>query len=121
MDRGHAGCHGPDGEVMILIADFFLDAISIYTVFLPILIPVMASFGWDPVWFGVVVTLNLAICTITPPIAVNLYVASNISGASMEEVSRWVLPFFAALMVVLVLVMFIPALSLWLPDTLGIR
>jgi len=106
---------------MILIADFFLDAISIYTVFLPILIPVMASFGWDPVWFGVVVTLNLAIFTITPPIAVNLYVASNISGASMEEVSRWVLPFFAALMVVLVLVMFIPALSLWLPDTLGIR
>jgi tripartite ATP-independent transporter DctM subunit len=108
-------------NVMILVADFFLDAISIYTVFLPILIPVMKTFNWDPVWFGVVVTLNLAICTITPPIAVNLYVASNISGASMEEVSRWVVPFFAALILVLVLVIAFPALSLWLPNALGIK
>jgi C4-dicarboxylate transporter, DctM subunit len=108
-------------NVMILVADFFLDAISIYTVFMPILIPVMKSFHWDPVWFGVVVTLNLAICTITPPIAVNLYVAANISGASMEEVSRWVLPFFAALVLVLLLVILFPPLSLWLPDALGIR
>lgn len=81
----------------------------------------MTAFGWDPVWFGVVITLNLAICTITPPIAVNLYVASNISGASMEEVSRWILPFFCALMAVLAVVMALPQLSLWLPDALGIR
>ncbi len=108
-------------NVLLLVADFFLDAISIYTVFLPVLMPVMAAFGWDPVWFGVVITLNLAICTITPPIAVNLYVASNISGASMEEISRWVLPFFFALLVVLGLVIVFPALSLWLPDALGIK
>jgi tripartite ATP-independent transporter DctM subunit len=108
-------------NVLLLVADFFLDAISIYTVFLPVLLPVMAAFGWDPVWFGVVVTLNLAICTITPPIAVNLYVASNISGASMEEISRWVLPFFVALLGVLALVIAFPGLSLWLPDALGIR
>jgi C4-dicarboxylate transporter DctM subunit len=69
----------------------------------------------------VVVTLNLAICTITPPIAVNLYVASNISGPSMAEVSRWILPFFTALMVVLALVIAFPSLSLWLPNALGIR
>jgi len=68
------------------------------------LMPLITQFGWDPVWFGVVITVNLAICTITPPIAVNLYVASNISGASMEEVSAWVLPFFIALMAVLILV-----------------
>lgn len=79
-------------NVLIMVADFFLDAISISTVFLPVLIPIMTAFGRDPVWFGVVITLSLAICTITPPIAVNLYVASNISGASMEEVSRWILP-----------------------------
>jgi len=108
-------------NLMILIADLFLDAISIYTVFVPMLIPVMSRFGWDPVWFGVVITVNLAICTITPPIAVNLYVASNISGASMEEISRWVLPFFAALMAVLILVIAFPSLSLWLPDLLGVR
>lgn len=107
-------------NVMVLVADFFLDAISIYTVFLPMLMPLIAQYGWDPVWFGVVITVNLAICTITPPIAVNLYVASNISGASMEEVSAWVLPFFIALMAVLILVILFPGLSLWLPDLLGI-
>ncbi len=66
-------------------------------------------------------TVNLAIGTITPPVAVNLYVASRIAETSMEEVSRWVLPFFAALLAALVLVIYIPALSLWLPDALGIR
>ena len=66
-------------------------------------------------------TANLAIGTITPPVAVNLYVASRIANVSMEEVSRWVVPFFLALLVALALVVYIPALSLWLPDALGIR
>ncbi len=106
---------------MLIIAGMLLDAISIYYVFLPIFLPLMKQFNWDPVWFGVMMTVNLAIGTITPPVAVNLYVASNISGASMDEVSRWVMPFFLALVVALLLVTFIPALSLWLPDALGVR
>jgi tripartite ATP-independent transporter DctM subunit len=108
-------------NLMLVIAGMLLDAISIYYVFLPILIPLMKQFNWDPIWFGVVMTVNLAIGTITPPVAVNLYVASNISKTSMEEVSRWVLPFFLALLVALLLITYIPALSLWLPDILGIR
>jgi len=108
-------------NVMLIVAGMLLDAISIYYVFLPILMPLMKQFDWDPVWFGVMVTVNLAIGTVTPPVAVNLYVASNISGAPMEEVSRWVLPLFAALLVALLLVTYIPALSLWLPDLLGVR
>jgi len=108
-------------NAMLLVAGMLLDAISIYYVFLPILLPVMKQFGWDPVWFGVMMTVNLAVGTITPPVAVNLYVASNISGASMEEVSRWVLPFALALIAVLLLVTYVPALSLWLPDLLGVR
>ena len=106
---------------VLIIAGMLLDAISIYYVFLPILIPLMKQFNWDPVWFGVVMTVNLAIGTITPPVAVNLYVASNISRASMDEISRWVLPFFLALVAVLLLITYVPALSLWLPDRLGIR
>jgi C4-dicarboxylate transporter DctM subunit len=106
---------------MLIIAGMLLDAISIYYVFLPIFMPLMKQFNWDPVWFGVMMTVNLAIGTITPPVAVNLYVASNISGTPMEEVSRWVLPFFAALVVALLLVVYIPALSLWLPNALGVR
>jgi len=108
-------------NAMLLVAGMLLDAISIYYVFLPILLPLMKQFGWDPVWFGVMMTVNLAIGTVTPPVAVNLYVASHISGASMTEISRWVLPFVVALLAVLLLVTYVPALSLWLPNALGIR
>ncbi|MEK6665379.1 MAG: TRAP transporter large permease [candidate division NC10 bacterium] len=108
-------------NAMLIVAGMLLDAISIYYVFLPILLPVMKQFAWDPIWFGVMMTVNLAIGTITPPVAVNLYVASNISGASMEEVSRWALPFVLALIAVLLLVTYVPALSLWLPNLLGVR
>ncbi|OGK89730.1 MAG: C4-dicarboxylate ABC transporter permease [Candidatus Rokubacteria bacterium GWC2_70_24] len=108
-------------NAMLLVAGMLLDAISIYYVFLPILLPLMKQFGWDPVWFGVMMTVNLAIGTVTPPVAVNLYVASHISGASMTEISRWVVPFVVALVAVLLLVTHVPALSLWLPDALGIR
>lgn len=70
------------------------------------------------------ITLNLAICTITPPIAVNPVRGRQHLGrvdGSMEDVSRWVLPFFLALMVTLVIVILFPPLSLWLPNALGIR
>ncbi len=66
-------------------------------------------------------TVNRANGHVTPPTAVNLYIASNISKISMDEVSRWVLPFFLALVVVLLLVTYIPALSFWLPNALGVR
>ena len=79
---------------MLIVAGMLLDAISIHYVFVPIFLPLMKQFGWDPVWFGVMMTVNLAIGTITPPVAVNLYVASRI---------------------------YVPALSLWLPGALGIR
>jgi tripartite ATP-independent transporter DctM subunit len=108
-------------NAMLIIAGMLLDAISIYYVFLPIFLPLMKQFHWDPIWFGVVMTVNLAIGTITPPVAVNLYVASNISGASMDDISRWVMPFFLALVGALLLITYIPALSLWLPDLLNIR
>lgn len=106
---------------LLIVAGMLLDAISIYYVFLPIFLPLIKQFGWDPVWFGVMMTVNLAIGTITPPVAVNLYVASRIAGVSMEEVSRWAVPFALALIVALLLVVYIPALSLWLPNAFGIR
>ena len=108
-------------NVLLLVAGMLLDAISIYYVFLPIFLPVMKQFNWDPVWFGVMMTVNLAIGTVTPPVAVNLYVASHISGAPMTELSRWVGPFVLALIAALLLVTHVPALSLWLPDVLGVR
>ncbi|MBI4269614.1 MAG: TRAP transporter large permease [Candidatus Rokubacteria bacterium] len=106
---------------LLLVAGMLLDAISIYYVFLPIFLPLMRQFGWDPIWFGVMMTVNLAIGTVTPPVAVNLYVAARLAKVPIEEVSRWALPFVAALIAALLLVVYVPALTLWLPDALGIR
>ena len=106
---------------MLLIAGMLMDAISIFYVFLPILIPVIKHFGWDPMWFGVVMAVNLSIGTITPPVALNLYVAANLADISMERISRSALPFVFALIVALLIVTYIPSLSLWLPDLLGLH
>jgi C4-dicarboxylate transporter DctM subunit len=106
---------------LLLIAGMLLDAISIYYVFHPILIPVIRHFGWDPMWFGVMMTVNLAIGTVTPPVALNLYVAANLAGISMEKISRAAVPFVLALVAALMIVTYIPSLSLWLPRVFGFR
>ncbi|HLA28829.1 MAG TPA: TRAP transporter large permease [Syntrophales bacterium] len=108
-------------NLMLLIAGMFMDAISIYYVFLPILLPIMKHFGWDPVWFGVVMTLNLAIGQITPPVAVNLYVIANIGGLSLERISQSIVPFVVIMLVALILTMFVPALSIYLPAVFGLK
>jgi TRAP-type C4-dicarboxylate transport system permease large subunit len=105
--------------VMLLIAGMLLDAISIFLVFLPILIPIMKTFGWDPVWFGVLLTMNLAIGQFTPPMAVNLMVTSRIAGVTMESTVRWVLWMVAAMLVALIVVAVWPGLATWLPRHLG--
>jgi C4-dicarboxylate transporter, DctM subunit len=108
-------------NVMLFVAGMLMDAISIYYVFLPILIPIMAYFHWDPVWFGVVMTLNLAIGQITPPVAVNLYVIANIAGLSLEDISKSVLPFVAIMAAALLVIIFFPALSTFLPAFFGLK
>ena len=102
-------------NIMLFIAGMLMDAISIYYIFLPILMPLIKLFNWDPVWFGVVMTVNLAIGQLTPPVAVNLYVVCNIAKISLEEVSRAVLPFILIMIVALAIVIAFPALSTYLP------
>lgn len=106
---------------LLLIAGMLLDAISIFYVFLPILIPVIKHFGWDPMWFGVMMTVNLAIGTVTPPVALNLYVAANLADISMERISKAAFPFVLALFAALLIITYIPSLSLWLPRLFGLR
>jgi C4-dicarboxylate transporter DctM subunit len=106
-------------NIILFIAGMLLDAISIYYLLLPLLMPVMAHFGWDPIWFGVMMTVNLAIGQITPPVAVNLYVGANIAGISMEEISRAVMPFVIAALVSLLLITYIPAITLLLPNLIA--
>ena len=108
-------------NIMLLIAGMLMDAISIYYVFLPILIPIMAHFQWDPIWFGVVMTLNLAIGQITPPVAVNLYVIANIANIPLERISKSVIPFVFILVIALAITIAFPSLSTYLPSVFGLK
>lgn len=106
-------------NVILFIAGMLLDAISIYYVLLPFLMPIMAHFGWDPVWFGVMMTINLALGQVTPPVAVNLYVGAKISNLTMEEITPPVLPMLFASMLALVVIVLFPDITLFLPRLLG--
>ena len=105
--------------IMLLIAGMLLDAISIFLVFLPILLPIMKTYGWDPVWFGVLLTMNMAIGQFTPQMAVNLMVTSRIAGVTIESTVRWVIWMVLAMLGAMVLVAVFPALATWLPRRLG--
>ncbi|WP_426956065.1 TRAP transporter large permease [Muricoccus radiodurans] len=105
--------------VIILIAGMLIDAISIFLVFLPILLPIAAAFHWDLTWFGIILTMNVAIGAFTPPMAVNLMVTCKVAGCSMESTIPWVLWFVAAMTGALLLVTFVPELALFLPRLTG--
>ena len=106
-------------NIIVLIAGCFLDAISIFYILLPIFLPIIKILNVDPVWFGVILTVNVAIGQITPPVGVNLYVACNIADLSLTDISKSIMPFLLASIVALILITYIPALSLWLPSVLG--
>jgi tripartite ATP-independent transporter DctM subunit len=106
-------------NVILLIAGMLLDGISIFLVFLPILLPIVRAYGWDLTWFGIMMTMNIAIGQFTPPMAVNLMVTCKIVGTSMESTVPWVLWFVLANVVALLLVTFIPEIALFLPRLLG--
>lgn len=100
---------------ILLVAGCFMDAISIFYVLLPILLPVVMALHIDLVHFGVIMTVNMAIGQITPPVGVNLFVACGIAKISMKEISRAVVPMVVAQSLALALITFWPDLSLWLP------
>lgn len=105
--------------VLLLILGMFLDGISIFLIFVPLMMPIMQHYQWDVVWFGVVLTMTVAIGQFTPPMAVNLMVSSRIANVRMEETTRWVVWLVAAMCVAMVLVVVFPQLAMWLPNRLG--
>lgn len=99
-------------NVLLFISGMLLDAISIYYLFLPIFMPLMRAYGWDPLWFGIVMTFNLAIGQFTPPVAVNLYVTTWLADSKLDQVSLAVAPFVLAMLLGLVLIVLWPSLSI---------
>ncbi|WBU54579.1 TRAP transporter large permease [Paracoccus sp. SCSIO 75233] len=105
--------------LILLIAGMFMDAVTVMFISLPIFMPVVRELGWDPVWFGVLTMVNLAIGLITPPVGINLYVAANVTKLSIERVAKGALPFLLASLVGLAVVAMFPELSLYLVRALG--
>lgn len=108
-------------NLILLIAGAFIDAISAIYIFVPILLPIMLALGIDPTVFGVFMTINLAIGLFTPPVGLNLYVAANISKTNIIDISKGVVPFVIASIIVLLLVTYIPAISTFLPDLFNVK
>jgi len=106
-------------NAVLLILGMFLEAIAILIIAYPILAPVMAAIGVDPVHFGVIMVLNLMIGLVTPPVGLCLYVVSGIANVPIADTVSELAPYLLALIAVLLLVTYVPALSVWLPHTLG--
>ena len=105
--------------LMLITIGMFLDGVSIFLIFVPLLWPIVEHYKWDPVWFGVLLTLKVSLGQFTPPLAVNLMVSCRIANVRMEQTIRWVWPMLLAMGLVLVAVIIWPQLALWLPHALG--
>jgi C4-dicarboxylate transporter DctM subunit len=104
--------------LLILVLGMFLETISIILITTPVVLPVLAALKIDPVWYGVLLTINLELALITPPVGMNLFSIKAISRAPIGEIIAGVLPYVALLVFGLALVLFFPSLALWLPSTM---
>jgi len=102
-------------NILLLLLGTFMDLAPMLLICTPIFLPVIAKLGIDPVHFGMIMILNLGIGLITPPVGPTLFVGCAIGKVSMEEVSKELWPFYGAMCLALLLVTYIPAISLWLP------
>jgi len=106
-------------NILLLLAGNVMEPSSIVLIFAPILFPVAQSLGIDPVHFGILITVNMEVGMCHPPVGLNLYVASGITKMGITELTKAVWPWLLTMVVFLGIVTYIPAVSLWLPRTLG--
>ncbi|PMR72621.1 TRAP transporter large permease [Billgrantia endophytica] len=102
-------------NLVLLIVGCFMETIAAITILVPVLLPMAIAVGVDPVHFGVIMVLNLMIGLLTPPVGMVLYVLTRVANVSFEQCMRGTIPFLIPLFLCLMLVTFIPSLSLWLP------
>ena len=107
-------------NLLILFVGCFIDTIAAITILVPILLPIVLKLGIDPVQFGLIVTLNLMIGLMTPPLGMVLFVLARISKLSVERATMAILPWLIPLLLGLVAITYIPALTLWLPQQMGL-
>ncbi|OGP60751.1 MAG: C4-dicarboxylate ABC transporter permease [Deltaproteobacteria bacterium RBG_13_49_15] len=101
-------------NLLLIFLGCFLEVVSTILIVVPIFFPIVQSLGIDPVWFGIIFTINMELALITPPVGMNLYVVMGIAGSTIKDVVKGVWPFLLLLVAGLILIMIIPDLSLWL-------
>lgn len=102
-------------NVLLLIIGALMDNIAAIIILLPVLLPISDHLGMDPIHFGAMVVINFAIGMATPPIGYSLFVGASVSGLKVEQISKSLLPLLLAMLIVLMLVAYVPALTTWLP------
>ena len=105
-------------NILLLIAGNFMEPSSILLITAPILFPVAMKLGIDPIHLGIVMTVNMEIGMITPPVGLNLYVASGIANMGLTEVTKACAPWILVMLAFLLLITYVPAITLWLPNLL---
>lgn len=115
---------GPIGFILavmavIFVLGMFLETISIILITTPIVMPVLDTLGIDPIWYGVLLMINLELALITPPVGMNLFVIKGIAKAPMVDVVRGIVPYVGLMLLGLLLMLLFPSLSTWLPATMG--
>ncbi|MDT8858928.1 TRAP transporter large permease [Alkalihalobacillus sp. MEB130] len=105
-------------NLILLIAGMFLEGAAAILIFTPLLLPVAVNLGIDPIHFGIIMVVNLAIGLVTPPVGINLFVAAQISNLTFNKLSKAVIPFLFVLVIDILIISYIPALSTWLPELL---
>lgn len=103
--------------LLIFVGMFFETSASII-ILAPLLTPIAVQLGIDPVHFGMIMIVNLAMGMVTPPVGVNLFVACQIAGIKLEELTKALIPFFIMLIVDILIITYVPAISTWLPSLL---
>ena len=106
-------------NLILLFVGIFMDITPAVLIFTPIFLPIVTDLGYDPIHFGVIMIMNLCIGICTPPVGSVLFVGCSVAGLSIQKVLRPLLPLFVVMLVVLLLVTYIPELSLWLPTFFG--
>lgn len=107
-------------NILLLVVGTFMDATPAILIFTPIFLPIAKNLGMDPIQFGIMIVLNLSIGTITPPVGNTLFVGCRVAKTRVEGVIKSILPFYAVIFAVLLLVTFIPQLSLFIPKLMGL-
>jgi TRAP-type C4-dicarboxylate transport system permease large subunit len=105
-------------NILLLVLGTFMDMAPMILICTPILLPLVLKFGVDPVHFGLILMVNAGIGLITPPVGPSLFVGCAIGKVSIEEVSKELWPFYAAMIAALLIVTYVPAATLWLPSFL---